>query len=590
MKIEFKTLSFRNFMSYGKNQTTINFLQPGTTLILGENLDETANGQLSNGVGKTAIMNALTYVLYDKPISDIKVDDLINNINGKDMEVIVEFSKGNNEYRIERRRRSGKTGRENHVMLFVNGENKTRDSIKNTDLAIEEIIGMPYDMFVRIVVISAIHTPFLDMPVSSHYQANQTDFIERLFNLTILSEQALLLKDLIKSTEDSLNIQKTRIEQLEKEHVRYNEQLKAMKNRVETWNNTTKTTIKMHEKQLAEIESIDIEFEQQIQKEIDELERKIREIQQEKKQLKTMIQRYEKMIEQSSHELKHLTEQRCPYCLQPYADAHLKIEQCKTTLEESTKKHSEFLKELELTEEDEKDLLKLLKISKKKQKIENIEELLKIHSQKHTIIQKIQDLKKSVNPFLEPLEELINSPIEQIDYTNINTLKKIQDHQQFLLKLLTKKDSFVRKALLNKNLPFLNSRLHHYLSQLGLAHKVEFTHEMTANISLFGRPLSFGNLSNGQRARVNLALSFAFRDVLQKLHTPINICMLDEVLDVGLDSVGVQAAARMLKRKAREENLNIYIISHRGDDIGDIFDKRLVVQMKNGFSNIYNGN
>ncbi len=151
--------------------------------------------------------------------------------------------------------------------------------------------------------------------------------------------------------------------------------------------------------------------------------------------------------------------------------------------------------------------------------------------------------------------------------------------------MLTKKDSFVRKALLNKNIPFLNQRLAHYLGDLGLSHTVEFTHEMTAHISQFGRPMDFGNLSNGQAARVNIALSFAFRDVLQSLHEKINICMLDEVLDVGLDPVGVQAAAKMLTRKARDENLALFIISHR-DEIDGAFDRKLIIQMSKGFSYI----
>ena len=128
-------------------------------------------------------------------------------------------------------------------------------------------------------------------------------------------------------------------------------------------------------------------------------------------------------------------------------------------------------------------------------------------------------------------------------------------------------------------------KLQQYLADLGLPHTVEFTHELTAVINQFGHPLDFGNLSNGQRARVNLALSLAFRDVLQQLHSKINVCMFDEVLDVGLDTVGVQAAAKMLKRKARDENLSLYIISHR-DEINAAFDTVMTVQMQKGFSYI----
>jgi DNA repair exonuclease SbcCD ATPase subunit len=108
---------------------------------------------------------------------------------------------------------------------------------------------------------------------------------------------------------------------------------------------------------------------------------------------------------------------------------------------------------------------------------------------------------------------------------------------------------------------------------------------MTATISQFGRVLDFGNLSAGQRARVNFALSLAFRDVLQNLHPKMNICMLDEILDTALDSLGVQAAAKLIKQKARDENLSMYVISHR-DEIDSVFNNKMTIQMSNGFSSI----
>ena len=201
------------------------------------------------------------------------------------------------------------------------------------------------------------------------------------------------------------------------------------------------------------------------------------------------------------------------------------------------------------------------------------------------LVNEMDNLKTAKNPFIEPLEELQDFELDPIDLETINELTELSTHQKFLWKLLTKKDSFVRKALLNKNIPFLNSRLTHYLKDLGLPHNVEFTHEMTAQISQFGRTMDFGNLSNGQRARVNLALAFAFRDVLENIHGRINVCMLDEFLDVGLDAVGQQAAARMLKRKSRDENISLYIISHIAD-FESVFDQRIIVQLSKGFSYI----
>ena len=121
-----------------------------------------------------------------------------------------------------------------------------------------------------------------------------------------------------------------------------------------------------------------------------------------------------------------------------------------------------------------------------------------------------------------------------------------------------------------------------------MPHVVEFTHELTAKITHFGREKDFGNLSNGQQARVNLALSLSFRDVLQNLHDHVNFCMFDEVLDVGLDYVGVKAAAEMLKRKAIEEKLCLFIISHK-DELSNAFDRSITIELEKGFSYINDG-
>jgi len=211
--------------------------------------------------------------------------------------------------------------------------------------------------------------------------------------------------------------------------------------------------------------------------------------------------------------------------------------------------------------------------------------LLQIKSQSDTIEAHLETAKTAANPHIESWNELTNTVLEVIDYEEINKINRELEHQKLLLKLLTKRDSFVRKELLNKSIPYLNSRLQYYLSELGLRHKVEFTHEMTANISQFGRSLDFGNLSAGQRARVNLALSLAFSDVLQQLHAKINIQMLDEVLDIGLDAIGIQLAAKLLKKIAKDEGTSMYIISHR-DEVDGIFDHKMVIQMIKGFSYI----
>ena len=580
LEIEFVQLTLKNFLSYGNNLTVIPLKRPGTTLILGEDLDRTTEGTGANGVGKSTIINALTYALYDKPISNISKDNLVNNINKKNMEVTVEFNIGDNNYVIKRERKTKAGAAGNNVYLFINGEDKTLDSTANTNKFIEDILGIEYDLFVRIVVFFASHIPFLDLS-----KADQSDMFERLVGLTTISFKASLLKDLIKETEGMLQIHKAKIGVLEKEKERHTQQLANAKERIIKWRDANATEIAALQAQLTKISGIDLDQQQALHEELALINSQLTQEVNLFEKTENRMDSVNKQIKKLKSELVHLQDNKCPYCLQQYADAQAKIEELIesiSNLEGDVKlasqdiiKLDKLIDQLETARDDVKSQMT----------ITNIREMLTIRSQSDGIEAKIETLKNSTNPHFDTYEELTEIVLDPINYEEINKLTKELEHQKFLLKLLTKKDSFVRKALLNKYIPFLNNKLQEYLSELGLPHKVEFTHEMTANISQFGRTLDFGNLSAGQRARVNLSLSLAFRDVLQHLHAKINVCMLDEVLDIGLDAVGAKAAARILKQKARDEGSSVYIISHR-DEVESMFDNTLVIQLIKGFSYI----
>ena len=585
--IQFKLISLRNFLSYGNNTTVIQLERPGTTLIIGEDLDNTTSGVGGNGTGKSSIINALTYAIYDKPVSNISKDNLVNNINKKHMEVVVEFVANNGKHYTVKRTRKAKVGAAgNTVYLYENGKDITPDSASHTNTLIEQIMGIPYELFARIVVFSASHVPFLDLPAKSHWQANQTDIIEELFGLTMLSLKANHLKDIIKETEIKLDHKKVKIEALEKEHIRHGQQIDSAKKRVDSWGQQNNISTKALRAKLKKIEAVDIDEQKSLHDTLSGLNFDLSEQLEKSRLVERHLVGLIELMTKNENELEHLRDAKCPYCLQAYAQAHLKIKDCEDktdTLVDEIEKHREEHKVIKVRIEE---LTHFLKDVKQKITVDDLEELLEIKNKSDTIKSRIEELERTINPYIEPLQELENFKLEKIEYDEVNTITKLLDHQRFLLKILTKKDSFVRKALLNKNIPYLNARLKHYLTILGLPHKVEFTHEMTASISQFSNPLDFGNLSAGQRARVNIALSFAFRDVLQNLHTKINICILDEVLDVGLDTVGVQSAARLLKRKARDEGLSLYIISHRDEISGAAFDRTITVQLSKNFSYI----
>jgi ABC-type lipoprotein export system ATPase subunit len=219
-----------------------------------------------------------------------------------------------------------------------------------------------------------------------------------------------------------------------------------------------------------------------------------------------------------------------------------------------------------------------LKFDSERQMIQKQSELESLHKQLVTE-------KARVNPYSEPLTQMKAMKLPETKEKELDELSKLMEHQDFLVKLLTKKDSFIRKSLLQKNLPLLNTRLKIYLEKMGLPHKVSFMENMSAQIKQFDTELEYNQLSSGQKARINLALCFAFRDVLQYRHGSVNFCMLDECLDVGLGNTGVLLAAKLIKEIADEQKLSLFVISHR-DEASAMFARRLEIEYRNGFSTI----
>ena len=176
----------------------------------------------------------------------------------------------------------------------------------------------------------------------------------------------------------------------------------------------------------------------------------------------------------------------------------------------------------------------------------------------------------TINPYIDQIESLKKDGLQEIDFTKVNELVKLREHQDFLLKLLTSKDSFIRMKIIDQNLAYLNYRLSHYLTEIGLPHKVKFKSDLEVEITMYGKEFDFDNLSRGERTRLVLSLSFTFRDVFESMNMPINLLFVDELIDNGLDSSGVEAALAILKKMSRENKRNIYLISHRDELVGRV--------------------
>jgi DNA repair exonuclease SbcCD ATPase subunit len=191
-------------------------------------------------------------------------------------------------------------------------------------------------------------------------------------------------------------------------------------------------------------------------------------------------------------------------------------------------------------------------------------------------------LQTQTNPYQDQIQSLQDA-IQEIDYDTINTLSILKDHQEFLLKLLTNKDSFIRKRIINQNILFLNNRLKEYATKLNLEHEIKFENDLGVEITYMGQSLDFYNLSRGEGTRLTLSLNLAMRDIFENLKTPFGLLFIDEMLDQGLDSSGVEKTVELLKHMSRSRNKTVFVISHR-EELIPRSQNILTVIKEGGFS------
>lgn len=204
-------------------------------------------------------------------------------------------------------------------------------------------------------------------------------------------------------------------------------------------------------------------------------------------------------------------------------------------------------------------------------------------SKVNAILESISTKADETDPYTDQINEMEANAVQAIDFEAINKLTKTGEHQKFLLDILTSKDSFVRKKIIDQNLSYLNGRLTHYLDAIGLPHQVVFKNDLQVEITELGRELDFDNLSRGERNRLILGLSFAFRDVWESLYQPINTLFIDELIDSGLDTMGVENAVAILKDMSRKRKKSIWLVSHREELAGRVPNVLKVVK-ENGFT------
>jgi DNA repair exonuclease SbcCD ATPase subunit len=584
--IRIKDLTVKNFMSVGNQTQAVDFNKEQLTLVLGENLDQGGDDSGSrNGTGKTTIINALSYALYGTALTNIKRNNLINKTNNKGMLVTLHFDKDGQDYRIER-------GRSPNVLKFyINDQeqevlqDESQGDSRETQSYISELLGMSHDMFKHIVALNTYSEPFLSMKTNE-----QRDIIEQLLGITILSTKAETLKEQLRTTKESILEETAKINAMQTANEKIKDTIESLGKTQRTWESKKAQDVVKLQEAIQELERLNIEAELESHEKLanwTELSNKITALNKEKSTLESALLQADKAVKKIEKDIVNLDEAECYACGQAlHADKK----------EEMLAKKSKELQDadtyrLEVAGKVEIALAALATIGdingRPNTFYESIKEAYEHRGNVENLRVALANKQAEEDPYQAQIDNLTTTALQELNWNIVNQLNSVKEHQEFLLKLLTNKDSFIRKKIIDQNLAYLNNRLTYYLDRLGLPHQVEFQNDLNVQITQLGQDLDFDNLSRGERNRLILGLSFAFRDVWESLYQSVNLLFIDELIDSGMDTAGVESSLSVLKKIGREREKNIFLISHKDELIGRV-NHILKVIKENGFTSYAN--
>ena len=577
--IHLRDLTVKNFMSVGNTTQAIDFDRNDLTLVLGENLDMGGDGS-RNGTGKTTIINALSYALYGQALSNIRKDNLVNKTNAKHMLVSLDFSVGGQNYRIERGRKP------NVLKFYVNDEHQAaqdeaQGDSRETQEAIERVLGMSHDMFQHIVALNTYTPPFLSLKANE-----QRTIIEQLLGITLLSERADRIKELNRQTKDSIQAEELRIRAVQEANRRIEEQIQSLEKRRTLWLRKQTVDVEGLAQGIADLEHIDIAAEVQAHRDLEAYHVRKKATDEANRWIRQIDTDDAKLLKQKAQIDKDLTQIASHKCFACGTEIHdNSLDTVKAQREKTLQELALQLLANDSQRQEHQDRLKELGNLGTAPTVfyDSLEQALNHKNTLDTLNKDLVTRSSESDPYSEQITDMQNQALQVINYDTLNEFTRVQEHQEFLLKLLTSKDSFVRKKIIDQNLSYLNSRLTHYLDRIGLPHTVKFQNDLTVSIEELGRELDFDNLSRGERNRLILSMSWAFRDVWESLYQPINILFIDEMIDSGLDTQGVENALALLKKMSRERHKSIWLVSHR-DELTSRVENILKVVKENGFT------
>ena len=565
--IIFETIRYKNFLSSGNNFTEIKLNSHGNNVIIGK-----------NGAGKSTILDALTFVLFNKPFRKINKPQLVNTINGKDCCVEVEFSIGKKSYKIIR------SMKPNKFEVYVDGEMMNQDAAAaDQQKSLEQtILKLNYKSFTQIVVLgSSTFVPFMQLPLAS-----RRDIIEDLLDIQVFSTMNSNLKDRMKQVNDDIRFKDKDLE-LVKHRIESQEEL--IKELETQSDNLIKHKRDKIDKLLSQSEDITadntqiteyIETRKSDLIDCDKLVKKYDSLKEFKVKFKTKLSNLNKEL------LFYSNNDSCPTCKQNI---------------DSEFKESKINKNKESISETEKAWGVLdTQISDVKDQIDQFKEISNDIRSRYSAIDKNNGIINHINRQIKDLENEIraitdsknNSSKEQEQLESLQEQKLAHEQTLFLHKetkdyfsvaanLL--KDTGIKTRIIKRYLPVMNRLINQYLQQMDFFVNFTLSESFEETIkSRYRDDFSYSSFSEGEKSRIDIALMLTWRSVAKlKNSVDTNLLILDEIFDSSLDSTGTDELSYILRNFTND--LNLFIISHR-EHMVEKFDRVLKFDKVKNFS------
>jgi len=567
--IVFETIAWKNFLSTGDQWTDIQLDDAGATLIVG-----------SNGAGKSTMLDALCFALFNKPFRKISKSQLVNSINEKGTKVQVTFSIGRDEYRVFR------AIKPNLFELYKNNKLVDQDAAtKDTQKYLEQsILKLNFKSFTQVVILgSSTFVPFMQLTAP-----NRREVIEDLLDIKIFSHMNTILKDrykvayqqskdcsnLLSIAEERLKSQEKLIKSLrEVNSVRRQEkedkvvQNKALIESIEQDQSQRKDELSVLDKQL-----IDTESHQYI---LSDLKSKTADLKSEMKRV--------------SKEMKFLkSHDTCPTCTQTISTEFKegKIESLTTSGVDYAKKLKKEQKAIEdvVSILDEANMLSM-KAHELRTEISTFDrDLVRLDSENLSIEKELSNLVAA--PKIEKEEHVLKTLVDDFEDTKIDCGKVAQKIDEYHTVRSLLQDSGIKSRIIKKYVPIFNQLINKYLHSMDFFVNFTLDEEFNEEIkSRFRDDFCYASFSEGEKQKIDLALLFTWREVARmKNSAATNLLILDEVFDSSLDADSTGALLSILGTLGN--NTNIFVISHKGDILIEKFHRTLRFEKINDFSKL----